>query len=128
MRCRAVCGDLPDGLHYRTGRGPGRAALLAAYTVTLTAVHLPGAPVSLGFCGMSTRILAVEDDERIRTAVRLALEDEGWEVAEAATGEDALQHFQNQPVRRRADRHHAAGHRRLRGVPLDPPQPPTCRS
>src|ERR1044072_8765393 len=46
---------------------------------------------------MSTRILAVEDDERIRTAVRLAREDEGWEVAEAATGEDALQHFQNQP-------------------------------
>jgi len=32
VRCRAVCGDLPDGLHYRTGRGPGRAALLAAYT------------------------------------------------------------------------------------------------
>jgi hypothetical protein len=31
VRCRAVCGDLPDGLHYRTGRGPGRAALLAAY-------------------------------------------------------------------------------------------------
>ena len=30
-RCRAICGDLPDGLHYRTGRGPGRAALLAAY-------------------------------------------------------------------------------------------------
>jgi DNA-binding response OmpR family regulator len=47
---------------------------------------------------MSTRILAVEDDERIRTAVRLALEDEGWEVDEAATGEDALQHFQNQPA------------------------------
>ena len=32
VRCREVCGDLPDGLHYRTGRGPGRAALLAAYT------------------------------------------------------------------------------------------------
>jgi hypothetical protein len=31
VRCRAICGDLPDGLHYRTGRGPGRAALLAAY-------------------------------------------------------------------------------------------------
>ena len=31
VRCREVCGDLPDGLHYRTGRGPGRAALLAAY-------------------------------------------------------------------------------------------------
>jgi hypothetical protein len=32
LRCREICGDLPDGLHYRTGRGPGRAALLAAYT------------------------------------------------------------------------------------------------
>jgi hypothetical protein len=32
VRCRAVCGDLPEGLHYRTGRGPGRAALLAAYS------------------------------------------------------------------------------------------------
>jgi hypothetical protein len=31
VRCRAICGDLPGGLHYRTGRGPGRAALLAAY-------------------------------------------------------------------------------------------------
>jgi len=31
VACRAVCADLPDGLHYRTGRGPGRAALLAAY-------------------------------------------------------------------------------------------------
>lgn len=31
VRCRTVCADLPDGLHYRTGRGPGRAALLAAY-------------------------------------------------------------------------------------------------
>jgi len=31
VRCRAICSDLPDGLHYRTGRGPGRSALLAAY-------------------------------------------------------------------------------------------------
>ena len=31
VRCREICGDLPEGLHYRTGRGPGRAALLAAY-------------------------------------------------------------------------------------------------
>ncbi len=32
VRCREICADLPDGLHYRTGRGPGRSALLAAYT------------------------------------------------------------------------------------------------
>ena len=47
---------------------------------------------------MSTRILAVEDDERIRTAVKLALEDEGWAVTEAANGEDALLHFQREPA------------------------------
>ena len=47
---------------------------------------------------MSTRILAVEDDERIRTAVKLALEDEGWAVSEAATGEDALLLFQREPA------------------------------
>lgn len=32
VRCRELCRELPDGLHYRTGRGPGRAALLAAYS------------------------------------------------------------------------------------------------
>jgi hypothetical protein len=32
VRCREICSDLADGLHYRTGRGPGRDALLAAYT------------------------------------------------------------------------------------------------
>ena len=42
---------------------------------------------------MSTKVLVVEDDERIRTAVRLALENEGWEVVEARSGEEALQVF-----------------------------------
>ena len=32
VRCREICSELTDGLHYRTGRGPGRDALLAAYT------------------------------------------------------------------------------------------------
>jgi len=45
---------------------------------------------------VGTRILTVEDDERIRTAVKLALEDEGWQVDEAATGEDALNAFTRQ--------------------------------
>jgi DNA-binding response OmpR family regulator len=44
--------------------------------------------------GVGTRILTVEDDERIRTAVKLALEDEGWEVVETATGEEALEAFE----------------------------------
>jgi len=47
---------------------------------------------------VGTRILTVEDDERIRTAVKLALEDEGWKVEEADTGEDALERFARQPA------------------------------
>jgi DNA-binding response OmpR family regulator len=42
---------------------------------------------------VSIQILAVEDDERIRTAVRFALEDEGWSVVEADSGEAALNAF-----------------------------------
>jgi DNA-binding response OmpR family regulator len=47
---------------------------------------------------VGTRILAVEDDERIRTAVRMALEDEGWTVDEAASGEIALDVFAQRPA------------------------------
>jgi DNA-binding response OmpR family regulator len=46
---------------------------------------------------MGTRILTVEDDERIRTAVKMALEDEGWVVEEAETGEEALEVFNRSP-------------------------------
>src|SRR5438445_788055 len=44
------------------------------------------------------RILAVEDDERIRAVVRLGLEDEGWQVDEAPTGEDAIEQFKRTPA------------------------------
>jgi DNA-binding response OmpR family regulator len=47
---------------------------------------------------VATRILTVEDDERIRTAVKLALEDEGWIVEESETGEEALAAFTRQPA------------------------------
>jgi DNA-binding response OmpR family regulator len=46
---------------------------------------------------VGTRILAVEDDERIRTAVKMALEDEGWVVEEAENGEQALESFTRHP-------------------------------
>jgi DNA-binding response OmpR family regulator len=39
---------------------------------------------------MASRILVVEDDDRIRRALRLALEDEGYEIDEAADGEEGL--------------------------------------
>ena len=47
--------------------------------------------------GVGTRILTVEDDERIRTAVKLALEDEGWTVDEAGSGEEAIELFRRTP-------------------------------
>ena len=47
---------------------------------------------------MAIRVLTVEDDERIRASVKLALEDEGWIVDEAPTGEDAIAVFQSTPA------------------------------
>jgi DNA-binding response OmpR family regulator len=47
---------------------------------------------------MSVRVLTVEDDERIRQSVKLALEDEGWEVEEATNGEDAIAIFNRAPT------------------------------
>jgi DNA-binding response OmpR family regulator len=38
------------------------------------------------------RLLLVEDDDHIRTALRWALEDEGYRVDEAASGEEACRH------------------------------------
>jgi DNA-binding response OmpR family regulator len=40
----------------------------------------------------------VEDDERIRASTRLALEDEGYEVSEAMSAEDALGQFDSRPA------------------------------
>ena len=47
---------------------------------------------------MTARLLLVEDDERIRASMRLALEDEGYEVDEAGSGEEALERFAEQPA------------------------------
>ena len=47
---------------------------------------------------MPTKILFVEDDEAIRETTRVALEDEGYLVYEATTGEEALRAFQRQPA------------------------------
>jgi DNA-binding response OmpR family regulator len=47
---------------------------------------------------VGTRLLTVEDDERIRAAVKLALEDEGWTVMESGNGEDAVEQFHRQPA------------------------------
>jgi DNA-binding response OmpR family regulator len=43
---------------------------------------------------MASRILLVEDDERIRTSTRLSLEDEGYELEEAESGEEAIEAYQ----------------------------------
>src|SRR6202142_4028689 len=46
---------------------------------------------------MSGRILVVEDDERIRSSMRLALEGEGYDVSDVASGEEALDVFADSP-------------------------------
>jgi DNA-binding response OmpR family regulator len=45
---------------------------------------------------VETQVLTVEDDDSIRTVVKLALEDEGWGVLEAGNGEDALELFRDE--------------------------------
>ena len=51
-------------------------------------------PLAMGYhAGVTNTLLLVEDDARIRGALRLALADEGYHVVEAATGEQALDHL-----------------------------------
>ena len=45
-----------------------------------------------------SRILVVEDDERIRQSMRLALEDEGYTVDDVGSGEDAVARFAADPA------------------------------
>ena len=47
---------------------------------------------------MGIRILTVEDDERIRASVKLALEGEGWTVEESENGEKAMEAFARTPA------------------------------
>ena len=47
--------------------------------------------------GAMSRILIVEDDERIRSSMRLALEDEGYAVEDVASGEEAIERFAEEP-------------------------------
>lgn len=44
-----------------------------------------------------SRILIVEDDERIRSSMRLALEEEGYAVEDVASGEEAISLFAADP-------------------------------
>ncbi|QIS04450.1 response regulator [Nocardia brasiliensis] len=45
-----------------------------------------------------TNLMIVEDDDRVRGALRLAMEDEGYDVAEAEEAEDALTHLRSNGV------------------------------
>ena len=56
-----------------------------AFSVTICAFRAD-------FIAMFT-LLFIEDDEAIRTALRLVLEDEGYEVAEASDGETGIKMF-----------------------------------
>ena len=67
---------------------------------------------------VGTRILTVEDDERIRTAVKLALEDEGWTGRRGRpTARTPSTAFSRTPADVVLIDIMLPGHRRLRGVP-----------
>ena len=81
----------PDGPSF-VAPSPSSRNWSAAGSRRLISAAVPSGANLQASRAMGTRILTVEDDERIRTSVRLALEDEGWTV-EAASGEDALAAF-----------------------------------
>ncbi len=56
---------------------------------------LPGA---CQHASMPGRVLVVEDDDRIRTLLRVALEDEGYAVAEAESGEAGVEAMRSVPA------------------------------
>lgn len=58
---------------------------LCAFSVTICAHRAD--------CIAMFTLLFIEDDEAIRTALRLVLEDEGYEVAEASDGETGIKMF-----------------------------------
>lgn len=59
-------------------------------------VDRPAVPTS-GVVGntvsIATNVLLTDDDDAVRTTLRLALEDEGYAVFEASSGEEALENF-----------------------------------
>ena len=75
-----------------------------------------------------TRVLVVEDEESYSDALAYMLRKEGYEVAVAATGPDALDGVRPQRRRPGAARPDAARPPRHGGVPPDPGRRPTCRS
>jgi DNA-binding response OmpR family regulator len=69
-----VTGSSPGGLQWWDRGGDRVGSTVMGHTVSVT-----------------DRILVVEDDPRIRAALRLTLEDEQYDIVESASAEDALQ-------------------------------------
>ncbi len=46
---------------------------------------------------MADRVLIVEDNEALRVGIRLSLEDAGYAVQEASTGEEAVRKLETEP-------------------------------
>lgn len=45
-----------------------------------------------------TRILIIDDDDNVRTSLRMALEDANYEIVEASDGESGLKRFREDPT------------------------------
>ncbi len=72
---------------------------MAAGPATLWSTTRSGRPAGRFPQGRSvSTILVVEDDERIRSSMRLALEGEGHDVVDVASGEEAIDAFARDPT------------------------------
>ena len=67
-------------------------------------------------------ILVVEDDRSILTGLQDLLEAEGYAVATAEDGDEALRVYEQGKADARPPRHHDPGKKRLRRLPGDPPK------
>jgi signal transduction histidine kinase/ActR/RegA family two-component response regulator len=82
----------------RVASAPGAGT---TFTLHLPRVAAAGAPAAFGTSGAprgaGERILVVEDEQQVRGAVRLFLVSAGYEVVEAACGDDGLAAFRADP-------------------------------
>lgn len=90
VRCHLIAKVAP------VGRDVRRPQCLDACSPCLGPVMLLRDQTGSAGCedwGVSSRVLVIEDDDRIRETTRLVLEDEGYEVDEAVSAEEGLACF-----------------------------------
>ncbi|HEX7487573.1 MAG TPA: ATP-binding protein, partial [Anaeromyxobacteraceae bacterium] len=90
-----------SGGQIRVTSAPGAGATFTLHLPRVAAANVPAALVTSSGApeGAGERILVVEDEPQVRAAIRLFLVSAGYEVVEAACGDDGLAAFRADPER-----------------------------